>query len=149
MIYTDEDIEKFTKIYYKKGKQTETDLGKMTSLLKPVVEKYKKLDEEDRYKFKSLLNNFTRWYSYIIQIARMFDKELHKEYVFASYLLKLLPRAREENINLEGKLKLEFFKLQETFKGEIELDPTEEDKTLVNPKEIKIEKGKKRMNYWK
>ena len=144
MIYTDEDIEKFTKIYYKKGKQTETDLGKMTSLLKPVVEKYKKLDEEDRYKFKSLLNNFTRWYFYIIQIARMFDKELHKEYVFASYLLKLLPRAREEDINLEGKLKLEFFKLQETFKGEIELDPTEEDKTLVNPKEIRIEKKGRR-----
>lgn len=140
MVYTDEDIEKFVKIYYKKGEQTETDLGKMTSVLKPVVEKYKKLDEDDRYKFKSLLNNFTRWYSYIIQIVRMFDKELHKEYVFASYLLKLLPRAREENINLEGKLKLEYFKLKETFKGEIKLEPTEEDKTLTNPKEIKIER---------
>lgn len=34
----DEDIEKFIKIYYEKVSQNLTDLGKMTSLLKPVVE---------------------------------------------------------------------------------------------------------------
>ena len=52
----------------------------------------------------------------------MFDKELHKEYVFLSYLIKILPAERVDMIDLEGKLKLEYYKLQETFKGAIELE---------------------------
>lgn len=142
MVYTDEDIEKFVEIYYKEGEQTATDLGKMASILKPVVDRYAGLEENDRYEFKKMLNNFTRWYSYIIQIVRMYDKELHKEYVFASYLQKLLPKATEENVDLEGELKLEFYKLEETFKGEIALDPTEEDETLKNPKNIDVDDKK-------
>ena len=142
MVYTDEDIEKFVEIYYKEGEQTATDLGKMASILKPVVDRYTGLEEDDRYEFKKMLNNFTRWYSYIIQIVRMYDKELHKEYVFASYLQKLLPKAIEENVDLEGKLKLEFYKLEETFKGKITLDPTEEDETLKNPKNVNVDDRK-------
>ena len=142
MVYTDEDIEKFVEIYYKEGEQTATDLGKMASILKPVVDRYTGLEEDDRYEFKKMLNNFTRWYSYIIQIVRMYDKELHKEYVFASYLQKLLPKAIEENVDLEGKLKLEFYKLEETFKGGIVLEPTEEYKTLKNPKNVDVDDRK-------
>ena len=142
MVYTDEDIEKFVEIYYKEGEQTATDLGEMASILKPVVDRYTGLEEDDRYEFKKMLNNFTRWYSYIIQIVRMYDKELHKEYVFASYLQKLLPKAIEENVDLEGKLKLEFYKLEETFKGGIVLEPTEEYKTLKNPKNVDVDDRK-------
>ena len=38
-------------------------------------------------------------------------------------LLKLLPSETEAMIDLEGKLKLEYYKLKETFKGQIQLDP--------------------------
>lgn len=135
-LYNDEDIEKFVKIYYKKGKQTETDLGKMTGVLKPVVERYKDLDEEQRFDFKRSARNFVKWYSYITQIARMFDKELQKEYVFISYLEKMLPSVVEGNINLEDKLKLEFYKLEETYKGDIGFNPVKEDQVIYNPKNI-------------
>lgn len=135
-LYNIDDIEKFVKIYYKNGTQTATDLGKMTSLLKPVVDRYTKLSEEDRFSFKKTIRNFNKWYSYIIQIARMYDKELHKEYVFTAYLDKLLPRVSERDIDLENKLKLEFYKLEETFKGDISLNPTVEDETLAYPTSI-------------
>lgn len=135
-IYNDDDIEKFTKIYYKKGNQNATDLGKMTSLLKPIVDRYSGLNEEKRFEFKKTVRNFNKWYSYIIQITRMFDKDLHKEYVFTAYLEKLLPKVNERDIDLEGKLKLEFYKLEQTFKGDISLNPTIEDETLINPKGI-------------
>lgn len=75
-LYNDEDIEKFVKIYYKKGNQNATDLGKMTALLKPIVDRYKDLNEVGRFEFKKTVRNFNKWYAYIIQIARMFDKEL-------------------------------------------------------------------------
>lgn len=135
-LYHNEDIEKFIKIYYKKGNQSATDLGKMTSLLKPIVDKYKELNERSRFEFKKTVRNFNKWYSYIIQIARMFDKELQKEYVFTAYLEKLLPRATGKDIDLKDKLRLEFYKLEQTFKGDITLNPTIKDEVLVNPKKI-------------
>jgi type I restriction enzyme R subunit len=134
-LYNQDDIEKFVKIYYKQGNQTATDLGKMTSLLKPIVDRYSDLDEEKRFDFKKTLRNFSKWYAYITQIVRMYDKELHKEYVFATYLEKLLPKVRETSLDLENKLKLEFYKLEQTFKGDISLEPGEEYK-LENPKTL-------------
>lgn len=135
-LYNTDDIEKFIKIYYKQGNQTATDLGKMTSLLKPVVDRYTKLSEEDRFGFKKTIRNFNKWYSYIIQITRMYDKDLHKEYVFTAYLEKLIPRVSETSIDLEDKLKLEYYKLEQTFKGDISLNPTVDDETLKNPKTV-------------
>lgn len=110
----------------------------MTALLKPIVDRYKDLNEESRFEFKKTVRNFNKWYAYIIQIARMFDKELQKEYVFTAYLEKLLPRATGKDIDLEDKLRLEFYKLEQTFKGDITLNPTIEDETLINPKNIDV-----------
>ncbi len=125
-LYNDEDIEKFTNIYYKEGKQTATDLGKITSLIKPIINRYLELSEEDQFKFRKDIRNFNKWYSYIIQITRMYDKDLHKEYVFTSYLQKLIPSPERISLDLDGKLKLEFYKLDKTFEGDISIiaDPT-------------------------
>ena len=49
----------------------------------------------------------------------MFDADMQKEYVFCSYLLRLLPTESTQMIDLEGALRLEFYKLEQTFKGEI------------------------------
>lgn len=134
----DEDIEKFLKIFLKKGNQTNADLGKMTSLFKPIVDRYRALDEDKRFDYKKTIRNFVKWYSYITQISRMFDKQLHEVFTFCQYLEKLLPRATDsKDVDLEDKLKLEFYKLEQEFKGSISLAPTEETKTLVNPKTLK------------
>ena len=45
-LYTQADIERFLSIYYKAGKQTKTDMGKMTSLFKPILERYQELTED-------------------------------------------------------------------------------------------------------
>ena len=125
-LYNDEDIEKFVNIYYKEGKQTATDLGKITSLMKPIINRYLELSEEDQFKFRKDIRNFNKWYSYIIQITRMYDKDLHKEYVFTSYLQKLIPSPERISLDLDGKLKLEFYKLDKTFEGDISIiaEPT-------------------------
>lgn len=77
---------------------------------------------EERYQFRRLVRSLIRWYSYITQVARMFDKDMHKEYLFLSYLIGLLPGETEDPIDLDGKLKLEYYKLQKTFEGEIRLE---------------------------
>ncbi|MGY3815397.1 type I restriction endonuclease subunit R [Globicatella sulfidifaciens] len=125
-LYNDDDIERFVNIYYKEGKQTPADLGKITSLIKPIINRYLELSEEDQFKFRKDIRNFNKWYSYIIQITRMYDKDLHKEYVFTSYLQKLIPSPERISLDLDGKLKLEFYKLDKTFEGDISIiaDPT-------------------------
>lgn len=133
-LYNDSDIENFIKIYYKNGKQTDKDLGKMTALLKPIVNRYNELDKETRYDFRITIRSFNKWYSYIAQVVRMFDKDLQMEFSFTSYLAKMLPKEQDKKIDLDDKLKLEFYKLQETFKGDIILNPTKENETLKNAK---------------
>ncbi len=135
-LYNDSDVEKFVSIYYKNGKQTEADLGKMTALLKPVADKYNKLDDDTRADFRATLRSFNKWYAYIIQIIRMFDKDLQKEFSFTSYLAKLIKEKSTGMLDIENNLQLEFYKLQETFKGNIELETTEDDKTLNAPKSL-------------
>ena len=137
-IYSDEDIEAFTKEYYKKGRQGEWAMGRMSSILLPVSNRYNKKTQNERYQFRRQVRNLIKWYSYISQILRMFDEELQKEYVFCSYLIGLLPKDAEEPIDLNGKLKLEYYKLQKTFQGEIAL---KEAKVAYVPAKHKGVKG--------
>ena len=123
-IYSDSDIETFSSIYYSTKKQDSTMLGKMTSALKPVADRYNGITTSDRYNFRRQVRSFVKWYGYISQICRMFDVPMQKEYVFCSYLLRLLPAEPVKMIDLEGALRLEFYKLEQTFKGDIVLTDT-------------------------
>ncbi len=52
----------------------------------------------------------------------MFDEELHKETYSALPAQMLLPPDEVSPLDLEGKLQLEYYKLQKTFAGSIELE---------------------------
>lgn len=117
-VYSDNDIEALIAEYSRK----KDNMGRMTSLLKPVADRYNKLTADERYQFRRLCRNMKKWYGYISQVVRMFDVDLHKEYVFICYLLGLLPAETTAMIDLEGKLQLEYYKLQKTFEGAIELN---------------------------
>lgn len=97
-------------------------MGRMSSVLKPVADRYNQKTQAERYQFRRLLRSLVKWYGYVSQVARMFDEELHKENVFCAYLLKLLPPDEVSPLDLEGKLQLEYYKLQKTFAGTIELE---------------------------
>ena len=121
-IYSDNDIEAFSTEYFSYDKQDARAMGRMTSILKPVADRYNKLSADQRYQFRRLCRNLIKWYGYISQVVRMFDKDLHKEYVFIGYLLGLLPNDPAVMIDLEGKLQLEYYKLEKTFSGAIGLN---------------------------
>jgi type I restriction enzyme R subunit len=132
------------KVYniYKKKEQGSTDLGKLASALKPALGKYMQLEEEAQFKVRSLMKNFNRFYSYMAQVIRTFDRDLYKSYIFTEFLYKFLPKNAHEKVDLSGKLALINNKLSETFSGSLSLAPTKEDKT-INPEKggqgIKVE----------
>ena len=117
------------------AKQTSTSMGKLASVLKPVVTEYEALDEEDRFKVRFLVRAFNRFYSYMAQIARTYDKELYKTYIFTEFLFKVLPKTPHQQVDLNQKLALEHNKLSEGFSGSIVL------KVEDGNNELKGEKG--------
>ena len=120
-VYSDDDVNAFCDEYFKDGNQDDRAMGRMTSILKPVADRYNDLSADERYQFRRLCRSMKKWYGYISQVVRMFDVELHEEYVFICYLLGLLPPDEVQPLDLDGKLKLEYYKLQKTFEGAIEL----------------------------
>jgi len=128
MLYNDQDVDVFAKIKIEAGKkQDERALGRVTSILKPVINQYLELSEKQKYEYRDLLRKFNHAYSYITQIVRINDKELFKEFMFISYLTNLLPKDTAEKISIDDKITLEFAKLKETYKGSIELERTSSD----------------------
>ena len=124
-VYTDEDVENVTSIYLEpeNDKKNGALQGKVTNALLPIADRYNhQLDTQQRYEFRRQVRSFVKWYNYITQIVRMFDKELHREYIFCSYLAHLLPGDNADVWDLGNKVTLEYYKLEETFTGSIALD---------------------------
>ena len=117
-VYRQSEIENFAKKFYQK---TTPLLSALSAALKPSAERYNALEYSKKDEFKTLLHSFVRTYSFIIQVCRMFDRDLQEFYVYAKYLLKILPREKTENVNLNDSLLLEYYRLQKTFEGGISL----------------------------
>lgn len=122
-IYDDTDIRNVTAIYFDndKRKANKTQAA-ITNALLPIQHRYNDLNQEQRYQFRRTCRTFVKWYGYISQITRMFDKDLHDEYVFCSYLAKIIPPDPATPFDLGNKVKLEYYNLEKTFEGSIQLE---------------------------
>ena len=119
-IYDDIDIKTVTAIYFDENKRKANKTqAAITNALLPVQKKYNGLNQEQRYQFRKTCRTFVKWYGYISQITRMFDKDLHDEYIFCSYLAKIVPPDPSIPFDLGNKVKLEYYSLEKTFEGSI------------------------------
>ena len=126
-VYQDNEVETFAKKFYQKTAPT---LDILSPILKPALERYFVLEDKKKDEFKSLIHSFNRIYAFIIQVCRMFDKDIQKLYVFTKYLSKILPKNNNDKINLDDALLLEYYKLQKTSEGKITLEHQE---TVIPP----------------
>ena len=134
-VYTDADIEAVSQIYFDPDvRKANATQGKISNILKPVADKYNQLNQEQRYQFRREVRAFVKWYNYISQITRMFDKELHKEYILCSYLAKLLPSDKTQTFDLDNHVKLEYYRLEKTYEEAIELEATSGSWKPTQPK---------------
>ena len=121
-IYGDMDIEWFCQVYFARGAQSNDAQGLLVSKLLPAVERYQEKESDERYQIRRCMRNFCKWYRYVSQVVRMFDKDLHKEFVYCSFLIGLLPADVVPMENIEKMLSLEMYKLKKTFEGDIPLE---------------------------
>lgn len=131
-LWDTDDEEKLFEVY--SSKQTSTSMGKLTSILKPVVTEINALDEEDQFKIRFLVKSFNRLYSYMAQIARTYDKELYKSYIFTEFLFNVLPKHPHQQVNLDQKLALAHNKLSQGFSGSIVIKVEDNNNVIVGEK---------------
>ena len=142
-VYTQDDIENVARIYFDPDvRKANATQGQISNALKPIADKYNKLNQEQRYQFRREVRAFAKWYNYISQITRMFDKELHKEYILCSYLGKLLPADPTPEFDLDNRVKLEYYRLEKTYEGAIELDEKSGEWKPTEPKKAGSKKEK-------
>lgn len=124
MLYNFEDVETFINFMGKHNGVTQSDasIGRLAGLLRPVVERYKELSEDDQYTVRDYIRKFNGTYSYVTQLVRLHDQDLFNEFQYTSNLIRLLPRSKVDIIDVEDKIKLEYAKLTETFSGQITLN---------------------------
>lgn len=124
------DIEGFASTYYS---NTE-DMSKLSGFLFKSKEKYIQLEKADKLEFKNIMQVFLRNYNFVVQVARMNDRELQSAFVYYKYLNQFLPKEHTKTIDVKDLVELEFFKIEKKFEGSItltkdqgEIDPSTGD----------------------
>ena len=80
-------------------------------------------DEDEKEKFRSYIQSYLRLYSYISQLATFADVGLEKLFIFLKYLNLKLPKRKQANLgDITSLVDLDSFRLEETFKGKIQLE---------------------------
>ena len=124
-LFSDDEVESFYKAMTETNRTQRQDnkiLGIVTSLLKPVADRYGELDNETRGKFRDTTLKFIRSYGFITQLVRIDDSDLFKDYLFAYHLIRVLPKTKYDVIDITDKIQLEYASLKETFRGAITLE---------------------------
>ena len=130
MLYNFDDVTRYYDFMskHKGSKQDAADLGRLSSILKPVIERYLDIStESERFNCRMAIRKFVKSYAYITQLVRLHDEELFKEYVFLANLLRFLPVDGHEKVDILDKIKLEYTSLKESFNGAIVLDKKDTD----------------------
>ncbi len=139
-VYQTSEIEGFADIFYSGDSQSAGDLGKLQGQLRPAVDRFLALEVERQDVFKSTLAMFNRVYSYITQVCRLFDKDIHKFSVYSKFLYTMLPKGSRERVDIDDKVLLEYYKLEKDFEGSIELEGTDGGFTPISGEAGRTEK---------
>ncbi|WP_205737064.1 type I restriction endonuclease subunit R [Acetobacterium paludosum] len=119
-IYQPSEVEHFAIAYYD---QDEANIqGLLTGCLKPAMDRFEAKEPDEQEVFKSALARFVRIYAFIIQVCRLYDKDLQKFYVYAKFLAKCLPKDVAVKLDLADKIVLEYYKLTKSYDGEIVME---------------------------
>lgn len=125
-LYTEKEIEVVNKLEFKTGARKSTKAQtELNAIIDKAVERYKKLSKEEQEAFKGSATKFTRTYGFVLQIATFIDVELHKLYIYLTYLLRKLPRGKtDKDVYVADDVALEYYRNQKVFEGSIELEKT-------------------------
>ena len=125
-VFDEAEIKAFADLFYSDPEQAYGDLGKLKAKMKPAFDRFKALEDERKDLFRSTLARFNRIYSFVTQVCRLFDKDIHRFSLYAKFLYKFLPKNSTDKVDIDDKVLLEYYKLEKDFEGEITLTKSEQ-----------------------
>ena len=105
-LWTDQDEQRVEDILKTVKKDDPTRLGKLSNAFKGVVDRIDQLDEETFYTVRGQIKQFVRFYNYLAQVERTYNRDLYRSYVFCDLLLKLIKTKHHERPDLTKQLML-------------------------------------------
>lgn len=123
-LFSQDDVNQWCEIWFRpKTSLTGSEHKKLNTLLDPIVENYKALQDPQKEQFKNQLTSFRNLYLFLAQIIPYQDSELEKLYAYGRFLLKKLPRSTQApKIDLSGDIELKFYRLEKISEGKIDLN---------------------------
>ncbi|MDY5662794.1 MAG: type I restriction endonuclease [Coriobacteriales bacterium] len=88
-------------------------LMKVEARLQPAVDRWKAKDDTKKREFKALLRKFLRSYSFITQMVRLGDEDLHRLFVYGGFLVKKLFLETGDTPDLRDKVELEYLRIED------------------------------------
>lgn len=132
-LWTDKEIEGFTKVFFTESKkQTNLDFSRLNAYLDPAVARFDELTEEDKLEVRARINKFNRNYDFLTHIIRYDDERLHRFAAYAKLLVRKLHIEGDPTPHLEDEVSLQYYRLQQVYEGSIELED-EEGQLANNP----------------
>ena len=119
-LYTKYELDSFCKELY----DDNSSVSKMENHINPIVDRYnQRLNDEEKDKYKSLIQSFIRLYSYISQISDFTEVHWEKTYLFLRMLNKKLPKGKFDKVSVYNDISLESLRLQLIGQSKLELEP--------------------------
>ena len=123
-LYTVEDVNYIIDFFIHSINSEEVvpgNMGLIISHFSLIRNKYSSLSKNDRYAYRTTVRKYIKWYDYIKQIAVISDKEKYKEYQFLIHLEPFLFADVNDEVDYQTLVKLDTFRIDEDFSGEITL----------------------------
>ncbi|MEN0589209.1 type I restriction endonuclease subunit R [Kurthia gibsonii] len=125
-VFTEDEVQQVNEIEVAggvtKSMRAQTALN---AILDQGVERFKDLSDEEQFAFKQVATKFTRTYGFVLQVVTFIDLDLHKQYIYLTYLLRKLPRGKgDKDVYIADDVALEYYRNQKVFEGSIELEKT-------------------------
>jgi len=140
-IYHLAEIEGFAKVFYKRrSDRQKSDQARFNRWLQPAIDRFQAAEDQEREAFRGWLNAYVNLYSFASHVMEFTDADLEKRYSFGRFLLKYLPKDREDQVVLDHDVELEYYRIAQTFEGNIALAQAG-DAALKGPTDTGTRKG--------
>lgn len=117
-LFSDDDIDSFAAALF-----TGKSQAKLYSILKPAVDRWMELKENERKDSRKTLVDYVNTYTFLGQLLTFTDPDLEKLFVLAKYLRRYLPHEPGTlPLDVQEKADIESYRVSESFRGDIQLD---------------------------